>query len=142
MTIDYTALADAINSGESAEQAFIRLSALTATSDKDIQTADIKAYLTLVDKRLAVEEATTDNAKKARLAFADFESFRLTDSIKGAAYKMRLEAVLDGLITDNLLDANDKTAIMAIGAESKPVWHNLKQGHVDNAIEWRAEGKV
>ena len=121
------------------EVAFAAMSAETTTADKDIQTADIKAYLTLVGKRLAIEESDTVSAKTARLSFADFETYQLTQN---PAYKVQLTAVLDALIADSLIDANDKTAILGMGSEEKPVWQGLKAGHVANAIEWRAGGLI
>jgi len=139
MKVNYTAIADAVLDGETYEQAFERLSALTETVDKDIQTADIKAYLTLVGKRLAIEEGAHDSAKIARLSFADFESYRLTEN---PAYKVQLTSVLDNLITDGYLDANDKTAILSLGEDSKPVWPGLKAGHVQMAIMYRESGAV
>lgn len=139
MNVDYKAIADAVQVGETYEEAFTRLSSLTETVDKDIQTADIKAYLTLVGKRLAIEEGTHDSAKIARLSFSDFESYRLTEN---PAYKVQLTSVLDNLITDGYIDAADKTAILDLGSEDKPMWPNLKAGHVQMAIRYRELGEV
>ena len=139
--VDYAAIADEVSSKGYADYnaAFTAMSAETVTKDKDIQVADIKAYLTLVGKRLAIEESTDISAKTARLSFADFESYRLTEN---PAYLVQLTSVLDALVSDGLIDAGDKTAILALGQDSEPKWKGLKPGHIQNAIQYRAKGAV
>jgi hypothetical protein len=139
--IDYTAIADycAANGWTDPQIAFGVMSVETETQTVDIETRDILAYISLVDKRLAIEESTATAAKKARLAFIDFPSFRITEN---AAYLARLTAIIDELVTEGLLDATDKAAILGLGETTKQKWPGLKRGHVDNALEWREAGEI
>lgn len=142
MKVDYKAIADAVLPGEDYETAYNRMSAETVTTDKDIQTADIKKYLILSDKWLGIKSSADPSAVVTMDALDIFESFRLTDADTGAAVKAKLESMMDALVTAGLITTTDKAAILAMGSEVKPKWPNLKAGHVQNSLEWRIGGLI
>jgi len=76
-----------------------------------ISTTMIKAYLMVVDKWRAIADSVLPSAKEAVDAMSLFETFDITDP----TYLTTLTRVLDALITDGLLTAPDKTAILGFG---------------------------
>jgi hypothetical protein len=99
-----------------------------------ITSHDIKAYLNVVDKRLTIIDSATTAARKATLALDDFESFDMGDP----AYAAKLTQVLDDLVAADLLIADDKAAILAMGDKFITRLEELKiphtrLGHVQRA---------
>jgi hypothetical protein len=140
--IDYKTIADDVLDGESAQQAFDRLSVKGKTVSQDIDSSDIKRYLMLIDKWLPIEDAANqvidppESARVAVTALNTFDIFQLTDESTGDLVKAKLSAIMDQLILDDLISSDDKTVIMAMGQTfiyDRP-W--LKIGHVVNAMEW------
>jgi len=140
--IDYATIADAVIEGETYQTAFDRLSALTQSADKNIDTKLIKQYLILVDKWLPIKTSAEPAAMVTVEALDTFDTFDITNAATGAMVKAKLDSMMDALITAGLIDATDKTAIMAMGSEDKPVWEGLTFSHVCSAMDKRALGEV
>ena len=115
----------------------------TITVTKDIDTADIKKYLILVDKWLPIKISTEVAAQITMDALNVFESFRLTDTVTGPMVSAKLESMMDALIAANLIDAtNDKPLIMAMGVGDAPRFPGLTTKQVQNALDMRINGEV
>lgn len=93
------------------------------TGKKKIPIAEIQAYLFGVDKWLGIEESTTDAGKKARYGLVKLP--HVDRSI--AAFDATFTQLLDDLITAGLIDAGDKTALLALG-ETSESWAYQKFG--------------
>lgn len=122
-------------SGMTAQQAFNDLTNKNIVAKQRIDTRDIQKYLALKDKLLVVETSTTTAAKKAVRMMELFDCFSMDESNVETA----LTAVLDALIVDNLIDATDKAAILAMGeklisrAEQLGI-NNLRLGYVESSL--------
>jgi hypothetical protein len=144
---NYTQIADDVAANEgidlaNAEAAFARMSAETITQDTDISVGDVKGYLIISDKWLAIKHSNEVVAEVVLDAFDAFDSFQITHPTMGAVYKAKLTEMLDNLIALGLVDATDKAVILGMGARTSPKWPGLKPGYVYNAIEWRMAGEA
>jgi len=144
MSVPYSSIADdvAANGDSDYEAAFARMSAETVNKDANISTADIKAYLIVTGKWLAIKRSTEDVAEVVRDSLDTFESFQLADPVMGAGYKSALQSQMAALKALGLIDATDEATVLAMGTQTDPKWPGLKPGHVQNAMVWRAEGKI
>jgi len=78
---------------------------------KNIQVADIKKYLIVTGKILAIKASSDPAALLTVEALNSFQEFVMSDPANVTA----LNAQLDGLVTASLLTATDKTNILALG---------------------------
>jgi len=142
MSVDYTAIANAVLPGEDCQTAFDRLSALTIDVDKNIDTKLIKQYLILVDKWLPIKNSAEPAALITVEALDTFETFDITNAAAGAMIKSKLDSMMDALIADGLIGPDDKTAILSLGKNTELKWPNLKFGHIADALRYRAGGNI
>lgn len=87
------------------------LNAKAISAKQSIQVSDIKKYLTVVGKRVAINNSASIPAQATVLAFQDFEVFDMTDALNEAA----LISQMGGLVTEGLISETDKTNILAMG---------------------------
>jgi hypothetical protein len=104
-------LQDAAYATMTDEEAAQALNALVVDAKQSISSHDIRKYLMLVDKLLPIESSALESATAATRALEIFPAFDMTES----AVEAKLTAVLDALITDSLIDAADKAAILSLG---------------------------
>lgn len=99
----YSALTD--------EECLTALQAENIQTKQNIESKDIQKYLALQGKLLPLEASTADSAKEAVRMLDLFESFTFSEG----AVETKLTAVLDALVADTLIDANDKAYILGLG---------------------------
>jgi hypothetical protein len=104
-------LQDAAYAAMTDAEAAQALNALVVDAKQSISSHDIRKYLMLVDKLLPIESSVLESATAATRALEIFPAFDMTES----AVETKLIAVLDALITDSLIDATDKAAILSLG---------------------------
>jgi hypothetical protein len=105
-------LQDAAYAAMTDSEATEDLNALVVDAKQAISAHDIRKYLMLVDKLLPIEASALESARAATRALDIFPLFDISEM----AVETKLIAVLDDLITDNLIDATDKTNILSLGA--------------------------
>ena len=131
-----------------AQAALTRMSAETVDVQQDIVSADIKEYLMLTDRWLPIKDAANrvvapvDSARLAMDALATFETFQITHTVTGGMVLGKLGQILDALITDGLLAAQDKAAVLAMGSRTDPKWPGIDIGKVQDALRARSEGAI
>ena len=137
MKIDYTALANAVQQGETMEEAFTRLSAATVTEDKAVAKYSELSLMSELGVTLADTILTKIEAQvSARVV-------RMIQSVEGVNLAdPETKGLLAGLLAGGALTQAEHDALIDLTKETKPVWPNLKLGHVQNAMEWRAEGYI
>jgi len=115
MAKDYSVLkaklAEPALSGLSAADQRAALNTKDVPVKRPIPVSKIKAYLQMVGKRLAIIDSPSVAARNAEVSFQDFETFDMTD----AAYVSRLNAILDDLITEGLINGTDKAYVLSFG---------------------------
>lgn len=99
-------------SGMTDQQVTDSLNAETIAAKQHINTRDIKVYLTLAEKYFPISQSTSTSAKEAMFRLKEFD-YGFDMSVAGA--ETILTDMLDALITDGLIDANDKTYILSLG---------------------------
>lgn len=98
--------------GMSEQQIADSLNAKTISAKQHIKTRDIKSYLALVGKYYPISQSSAQSAKEAMFNLQEFnDGFDMT--VSGA--ETMLTNMLDALIADSLIDANDKTYIIGLG---------------------------
>lgn len=131
-------LSDELNlpvySGLTNEEAAVAINAKTVHELTGISSSDIKAYLSVVDKRLTIIDSADIAARKATLALDDFDFFDMASP----AYNAKLTAVLVGLVTAELISETDKSVILGMGDDltSKAAQLGLglvREGHIAEA---------
>ena len=131
-----------------AQAALTRMSAETVDVQQDIVSADIKEYLMLTDRWLPIKDAANrvvapvDSARLAMDALATFETFQITHTVTGGMVLGKLGQILDALITDGLLAAQDKAAVLAMGSRTDHKWPGIDIGKVQDALRARSEGAI
>ena len=104
-------LQDAAYAAMTDAEAAQALNALVVDAKQSISSHDIRKYLMLVDKLLPIETSVLESATAATRALEIFPAFDMAET----AVETKLIAVLDALITDSLIDATDKAAILSLG---------------------------
>jgi len=92
----------------------LHLNEVNITAVQDIRTVDIKQYLIVTGKILAINASTEPAALLTVEALKEFDSFDMSDQANVAA----LNAQMDGLIAAGLLVAGDKAFILAMGEKT------------------------
>ena len=130
-----------------AQAALTRMSAETVDVQQDIVSADIKKYLMLTDHWLPIKDAANaatpvDSARLAMDALATFETFQITPQTTGGMVLGKLGQILDALIADGLLAAQDRAAVLAMGSRTDHKWPGIDIGKVQDALRARSEGAI
>jgi len=113
-------------SGLSDADALAQLNLKNIPVSHPIQTRDIQKYLMLVDKLLPLEASLDPIAKAAKRALDLFDSFDIDD----ASVAAKLNQILDALIVVSVIDAADKTQILALGNSLVSKGHQLRLGSI------------
>lgn len=141
MAVDYKAIADdvAANGDADYQAAFARMSAETVTEDLPsvrITEAGVISRLGLTDGEAildAIESAPMTSPRVKRL-------IQLPDGINLA--DAAAKGFINALQAGGHITPAQKTMLMDLTRETKPKWPGLQPGHVQNAIDWRSEGKI
>jgi hypothetical protein len=115
-------------------EATVELNEAKITVRKPVKYTDVASYLSVVRKLLTISKSTLDSAEMYKLAASTFSTFNLD--------LPRVEEIinssLDALISDNLIDASDKEAILLlantpnISRASELSLGLVKEGHVQH----------
>lgn len=109
--MDYQILKTAIaNLTGTDEEKAIQVNAKNIPAIKNISVANIKQYLIVTGKILAIRASTEPAAMLTIEALNSFSEFVMTDSANVSA----LHTQLDGLVTASLLNATDKAYILSL----------------------------
>lgn len=95
------------------EECLTALTTENIDTDIGISSHDIRKYLALQGKLMALEASNAGSALMANRYLDLFPTFDMTDS----NVKTALDSTLTALIADSLINANDKTAILAMGTK-------------------------
>lgn len=101
---------------------------------QDIRTVDIKKYLIVKGKILAIKASSEPFAMLTMEALNAFDTFDMSDQANITA----LNAQISGLIEAGLLDLTDKAVILSLGVKQvsrgeQLGFNNVDQGHIDAA---------
>ncbi len=140
MSVDYKAIADA-DPGGNLTVTFLAMAAETETRSRGIH-------------RITQLEIAREVGMVAATRFRDGLDSAVTGSLIPAWVVGALDATgidinhastqgaMAGLVTAMKLQQDDVDAIIAMGSEVVNVWPELKEGHLQNAREKRAAGKI
>ena len=105
-------LADAKYDGLTDSEAASLMNQKTFTLYDKVDYTDVASYLIYVDKYIGIIEGTSQAAKNFSIAMSTFKSFDLNKQ----AVAQPVNAVLDALVSEGLLDDTDKVAILGMAA--------------------------
>jgi len=126
-------LLDSLNEDNDLALAEVNLSNIAVKVN--IETADIKQYLTAVGKRVAIDDSTNGAGKAAKLALDDFEFFVMSDPTNVAVLSNAINALVE--LTDS-----QKAYILAMGDSTESIAEQAGLGLVDiNHIKHARGGK-
>ena len=138
----YTAIADAVNVGEGYEAAFTRLSSLEVApeqSHRDLDGQEVRVW--------AAGQAAPAGDSEVELLWAKAKGGTAT-MLEDMAYNelnngglKTSDAAVRAMIMQVLPTTGGELVAMAVNP-NVPQFPGLKPGEVQNAIEWRAEGRV
>lgn len=115
------------------EECFNSLINKNINAKQSIPARDIREYLALKNKLLQIENSVSQSAIAATRYLELFDSF----SLAKPEVETALIAILDGLIADTLIDATDKTSILAMGdkqiSRAEQLGISVKLGWVEQA---------
>lgn len=127
---------DEFISGETDQQILATLNANTIPDLKTIDPIEIEAYLILTGKWMPIYDGISIAAREAVQVLRRFPYIRTANP----SYKAKLVATMDSLITESLIDAADKEAILALGNGSWAYQNNdgrdLDHTDLANARAW------
>lgn len=138
MKVDYAAIADAVQPGEVAEQAFTRMAAETVTTPVvgDVYESELGLM-----SRLGVHDA--DAILSAIEAAVPERVTRMIRSDRGINLAdPQTQGMVAQLVAGGVLTQADSDKLLATLTKTEPAWPGLKLGHVINAVEWRAAGRI
>ena len=134
MYVDYKAIADevALKGYADYEIAFAAMSAEENTEYRALSGSELRIW--------AAQNADDYATIKAGLDHLSEIAYRLIDDPQSTLSldDARVRALVDGLS----ITPAGKQAIYDMASVSRKVWPGLKPGHVQNAIDWRAEGRI
>ena len=139
----YTAIADAVNVGETYQDAYTRLSALTVAPDqshRDLTGNEVRIWA--AGKSLGAAGASELDALhgKVQAGTASLtETMGYHELNSGGLATSSAEVRM--MITTVLPSTGGELIALAVNPD-EPQFPGLKPGEVQNAIEWRAEGRV
>jgi len=126
-------LLDSLNEDNDLALAEVNLSNIAVKVN--IETVDIKQYLTAVGKRVAIDDSTNGAGKAAKLALDDFEFFVMSDPTNVAVLSNAINALVE--LTDS-----QKAYILAMGDSTESIAEQAGLGLVDiNHIKHARGGK-
>ena len=126
-------LLDSLNEDNDLALAEVNLSNIAVKVN--IETADIKQYLTAVGKRVAIDDSTNGAGKAAKLALDDFEFFVMSDPTNVAVLSNAINALVE--LTDS-----QKAYILAMGDSTESIAEQAGLGLIDiNHVEHARGGK-
>ncbi|MBL4753889.1 MAG: hypothetical protein JKY52_09905, partial [Flavobacteriales bacterium] len=115
-------LLDSLNEDNDLALAEVNLSNIAVKVN--IETADIKQYLTAVGKRVAIDDSNNEAGKAAKLALDDFEFFVMSDPTNVAVLSNSINALTE-------LGASEKAYILAMGDSTESIAEQAGLGLVD-----------
>jgi hypothetical protein len=133
MMVDYAAIADAAAAYADYQAAFDAMSALTEPAPNASITGNgLRAWAAQHDADYQILKGGTDALSEVALRMID-----TPDSLLDMA-----DPQIQGFVTALGISQAGKDALFSRATRTQKVWPGLRPGHVQNAVQMRAEGRV
>lgn len=130
--VNYKAIADEAEQYSNYETAYTAMSAETKDEYKELSSNNLREWAVGNPLDYAIIKANGDVVTEMAMKQIDIDSSPLD---------MRKESVR-GFMTSLPISASGKTLLLQTATIQVKVWQGLKAGHVQNALQKRAEGTV
>ena len=132
MMVNYKAIADEAEQHGDYESAFAVMSIETTPDYKELSSNNLREWCVTNSADYAILKS--DNGTLAELALKQI-------NIDASPLDMRKESVR-GFVSALPISEDGKAALLEVATIQIKVWPNLKPGHIQNALQKRAEGKI
>lgn len=131
--VDYAAIADAAAVYADYQTAFDAMSALTEPApNATLSGNDLRLWAAQRDADYQILKAGTDVLSEIAIRLINTPDSQLSMA------DPRVQGFIEGMG----ISQAGKDALYAMAARTQKVWPGLKLGHVQNAVQMRAEGRV
>jgi len=130
--VNYKAIADKAEQYSDYETAFTAMSAEAKGEYKELSSNNLREWAVGNPSDYAIIKANGDVVTEMAMKQIDIDSSPLD---------MRKETVR-GFVSLLPISATGKASLLQLATIQVKVWPNLKPGHIQNALQKRAEGKV